>query len=100
MTTQAVELLRRREHKVAQALRQVASDGRATYSLQRDLRRLAAALEAPLPPPVVTAPGVACKGCAGPVEPVPVGRPRLHCERCRRPRRRPKSPPNVAPAAA
>ena len=36
--------------------------------------------------------GGGCKSCGGPVELVPVGRPRLHCEACRRPRRqtRPK----------
>ena len=32
-------------------------------------------------------PGTGCKRCAGPVEQCGRGRPRLHCEACRAPRR-------------
>jgi hypothetical protein len=37
-------------------------------------------------------PGTGCRTCGGPVEPVRIGRPRVHCERCRAPRRADSKP--------
>ena len=42
-------------------------------------------------------PAGGCRTCGGPVEPVRVGRPRMHCEKCRAPRRR--AAPNLSQSA-
>ena len=43
-------------------------------------------------------PGDGCRTCGGRVEQVRVGRPRVHCEACRAPRRRPAPKPDQSAA--
>ena len=69
---------------VAQTLRWLSREMERDGS---DLAHVPAQVAALLTRPV----GGGCKSCGGPVELVPVGRPRLHCEACRRPRR--QTPP-------
>ena len=70
---------------VAQTLRWLAREMEHDRSL---LAHVPAQLAAVLTRPV----GGGCRSCGGDVEQVPRGRPRIHCESCRAPRRqkRPK----------